>query len=176
MAERVLGIDPGTLRMGYGIVESSGHQARYLTAGAIVPPRSLPLGDRLWALFQELTTLLDTWTPTTLAVEEPFVPRTRADGTGSSVRSAMALGQAEALVLMAAAARGIPVTRYAPAQIKSAVTNDGRGSKEQVQEMVRLILGLSARPQPTDAADALAVALCHLQHQRAARLVGAGRA
>lgn len=176
MAERVLGVDPGTLRMGYGVVESSGHQARYLTAGAIIPRRSLPLGDRLWALFQELTTLLDTWTPTTLAVEEPFVPRTRADGTGSSVRSAMALGQAEALVLMAAAARGIPVTRYAPAQIKSAVTNDGRGSKEQVQEMVRLILGLPQRPHPADAADALAVALCHIQHQRAARLVGAGRA
>ena len=176
MAERVLGVDPGTLRMGYGVVESSGHQARYLTAGAIIPRRSLPLGDRLWALFQELTTLLDTWKPTTLAVEEPFVPRTRADGTGSSVRSAMALGQAEALVLMAAAARGIPVTRYAPSQIKSAVTNDGRGSKEQVQEMVRLILGLPQRPHPSDAADALAVALCHLQHQRAARLVGAGRA
>ena len=175
MAERVLGVDPGTVRMGYGLVESSGHETRHLASGALAPRRSLPLGDRLWELFQELTTLLDTWKPTALAVEEPYVPRTRADGTGSSVRSAMALGQAEALVLIAAAARGIPVSRYAPSQIKSAVTNDGRGSKEQVQEMVRLILGLPQRPQPTDAADALAVALCHLQHQRAARLVGAGR-
>ena len=100
--------------MGYGLVESSGHQTRHLASGALIPPRSLPLGDRLWELFQELTALLDTWKPTTLAVEEPYVPRTRADGTGSSVRSAMALGQAEALVLIAAAARGIPVTRLRP--------------------------------------------------------------
>ena len=174
MTERVLGIDPGTVRMGYGLVESSGHQTQHLASGAFVPRRSLPIGERLWELFQELTALIDTWKPTTMAVEEPFVPRTKADGMDSSRRSAMALGQAEALVLIAAAARGIPVSRYAPAQIKSAVTNDGRGSKEQVQEMVRLILGLSQRPEPTDAADALAVALCHLQHQRAARLVGTG--
>ena len=131
MTERVLGIDPGTLRMGYGLVESSGHQPRYLASGALVPPRSHPLGERLWELFQELTKLLDTWEPTTVAVEEPYVPRTRADGTGSSVRSAMALGQAEALVLIAAAARGIPVTATPPprSRAQSRMTAEARRSR-----------------------------------------------
>ena len=89
--------------------------------------------------------------------------------------SALAIGQAEALVLIAAAARDLPLERYAPSQIKKAVSNDGRGSKLQIQEMVRLILNLAEAPQPIDATDALAVAICHLQSQHVKTLIEAGR-
>ena len=108
-----------------------------------------------------------------MAIEEAFVPEGRSawGEQRSSVRSAMAVGQAGAVAMMTAAARGIPTFKYSPAQVKSAVSEYGRSSKEQVQEMVRITLGLAKAPSPSDAADALAVALCHLQQTRLDALI-----
>lgn len=167
MAERVLGIDPGTLRMGYGLLEVIEEDPRLLLYGVLVAPRSRPLGERLFTLYRGLLELVERWQPTALAIEEPYLPR----GETTSPRSALAIGQAEAVALMAGASSGVPARMYTPAQVKEGVVGYGRGSKEQVQEMVRLLLGLAIPPQPSDAADALAVALCHLQQRRLARLV-----
>jgi crossover junction endodeoxyribonuclease RuvC len=110
-----------------------------------------------------------------MAIEQPYVPRI---GLGeaedrTSVRSAIAVGQAQAVALMAAAARGIPAFAYPPSRVKHSLVEQGWSPKEQVQEMVRVVLGLEERPEPADAADALAVALCHLQEQRVAALLAA---
>ena len=176
MTERVLGVDPGTLRMGYGLLKAQGTNASYLTYGAISCSRSLPLGQRLWKLYQGLLEILDQWIPHVMAIEEPFVPAISGrDGEyRTSVRSALAVSQAEAVAMMAAAARGIPIFQYTPAQVKSTVTGYGRGSKEQVQEMVRWALGMETKPYPIDASDALAVALCYLHQSHVARLLDTG--
>ena len=175
MPERILGIDPGTHKMGYGIVDARGPDYYHLASGALSASRSEWLGGRLWKLLQDLLNLIDEYKPTALAVEQPFVPRGQTDSPRSNMASALAIGQAEALVLIAAAARDLPLERYAPSQIKKAVSNDGRGSKLQIQEMVRLILNLAEAPQPVDATDALAVAICHLQSQHVKTLIEAGR-
>ena len=154
---RVLGVDPGTLKMGYGVLEATGEALQVVSYGVLKASSAASLEERLARLFQGLVEGFETWCPTTVAVEEPFV--------GGNPRSALAVGRAQAVVLLAAAQRGIPVSRYSPAQVKQSVTDYGRGSKEQVQEMVRLLLGLTG-PLAPDAADALAVALCHLRSLR----------
>ncbi|MBI4199774.1 MAG: crossover junction endodeoxyribonuclease RuvC [Chloroflexi bacterium] len=159
---RVMGVDPGTLQMGYGVVEEAGGAVMALGWGVLTARRGLALGERLHLLHRQLLALLERWSPTEIAVEEPFVAR--------NVPAAMAVGQAQGVALMAAAARGIPVARYSPARVKNAVTGYGGSGKMQVQEAVRLYLGLDLPPDPEDAADGLAVALCHLQARVAASL------
>lgn len=170
MAERVLGVDPGTQAMGFGVVEA-GEPPTPLAWGVLVPPRRLPLERRLAWLLERLEAVAERWGPSALAVEEPFTPR----GGRGSVRSALAVGQAQAVALLVAGRRGLPVYRYTAPQVKRAVAHYGRGTKEQVAEMVRLILGLPGEPLPADAGDALALALCHLQEVAwSRRLEGAG--
>jgi crossover junction endodeoxyribonuclease RuvC len=124
--------------------------------------------ERLADLYDRLRALLQEWRPDELAIEEPF--------TRVNARSAFILGRAQAAAILAAAHAGVPVFEYPPAAVKRAVTSYGRSDKAQVQEMVRLLFGLPAAPQPPDAADALAVALCHLNHRRAQQLAArAGR-
>jgi len=118
------------------------------------PGRS-PIGERLSYLYNELLEIIQRHQPDAVAVEQPFIAK--------NVRSALAIGRAQAIALLAAAGRGIPTYEYTPTQIKQRVANYGASSKEQIQEMVRLHLGLSEVPQPNDAADALAVAICHLR-------------
>ncbi len=168
MAQRILGIDPGTIQFGYGLLEADRGEGSYLTAGVIKAPRSMEIGGRLHRIHTELLALLETWRPDVVAVEEPFIPPEVASRGGhrTSVRSAMAVGQAQAVALLAAARYGLDVHRYPPSQVKSAVSGYGQGSKEQVAAMVGLLLGLSKPPEPVDATDALAVAICHLQHER----------
>ena len=160
----ILGIDPGTHRMGYGMVESN-------TAGDLSSPAwgvlsaksSHELGERLHHLYVELSEVMAKFRPDEVAVEEPFV--------SVNARTAMAVGQAQGLALMAAAAQGISVSRYPPRQVKQAVSGYGGASKEQVQQAVAMSLDLDAKAVPEDAADALAVALCHVQNRRAAGLI-----
>ena len=151
--QRVLGVDPGTVAMGYGVIDSQGESHRALGYGVLRASRTAALEDRLLKLYQQLLETLDQWHPDALAVEEPFV--------GGNPQASLSVGRAQAVVLLAARQRDIPVTRYAPAEVKSTVTDYGRGSKEQVNLVVRRLLGI-AEPVPSDAADALAVALCHL--------------
>lgn len=168
MGQRILGIDPGTLQFGYGLLEAERGEGSYLTAGVLKAPRSLEIGERLHRIHTELLALIESWRPDVVAVEEPFVPPEVAGQGGhrTSMRSAIAVGQAQAVALLAAARFGLPVHRYPPAQVKNAVSGYGQGSKQQVAVMVGLLLGLPKPPEPVDATDALAVALCHLQQDR----------
>ena len=152
---RILGIDPGTITMGYGVVESRDDEIALIDCGALVSPERSPIGERLSYMYHELLEIIQHHQPDTVAVEQPFV--------ANNVRTALAIGRAQAVALLAAANKGIPTYEYTPAQIKQMVTNYGASSKEQVQEMVKLQLGLAEVPQPNDAADALAVAICHLR-------------
>jgi len=149
-----LGIDPGTARMGYAVVQQEGSALKLRCCGALQTASELALQDRLRLLYDGVLGLIDQYHPGELAIEDLFFNR--------NVRSALSVGQARGVVLLAAAHRGLTVTSYTPLQVKQAVTGFGRARKEQIQEMVRILLGLSAIPQPDDAADAAALALCHL--------------
>ncbi len=152
---RILGIDPGTINMGYGIIEANEDKITLIGCGALVSRARSPIGERLSYLYQALKGIIARYHPDAVAVEQPFMAR--------NVRAALAIGKAQAVAILAAANQGIPTYEYTPAQVKQRVADYGASSKEQIQEMVRLQLGMAEVPQPNDAADALAVALCHLQ-------------
>lgn len=151
---RVFGIDPGSERTGYGCVETDGRVARLVVCGAItaLPDDSFP--RRLARIHRELAKLLSSCMPDCVAIEELF--------HAANVRSALKLGHARGVAVLAAVEAGCPVVEYTPAEIKRAVVGYGRAEKQQVQQMVKLLLGLARPPSPHDAADALAVAICHL--------------
>jgi len=155
----VLGVDPGLRVTGWGVVVAANGDLRALASGAVGLRGKRRPEERLHHIFRELRAVIARWQPAEVAVEDPFVAR--------NARSAFAIGEARAVALLAAAETGLPVHPYAPAAIKLAVSGYGRGDKAQVQEMVRLQLGLDAAPEPVDASDALAVALCHQLRRRA---------
>ena len=141
--------------MGYGVIESRGDEITLIDFGAFNSPAHSPIGERLRYLYEALLGIITRCQPDAVAVEQPFMAK--------NARSALAIGRAQAVAILAAANKGIPAYEYTPAQVKQRVANYGASSKEQIQEMVRLQLGLAEVPQPNDAADALAVALCHRQ-------------
>ncbi len=159
----VLGIDPGLRVTGYGLVVENGTAVKAIDFGCFTIDPRLPLSERLATLFGCLQDVIARHAPSEVAIEQPFV--------AANAHSALAIGEARALAVLAAGLAGLPVRQYSPAEVKRAVTGYGRGPKEQVQEMVRLQLGLRDLPQPFDAADALAVALCHLAAMRSQALV-----
>jgi crossover junction endodeoxyribonuclease RuvC len=154
-AMKILGIDPGTVTMGYGVIESREDEIALVDYGDLNCPARSPIGERLHYFYRELSEIISRHQPDVVAIEQPFVAK--------NVRSALAVGRAQAMAILAAASRGIPTYEYTPAQIKQRVADYGASTKHQIQEMVRLQLGLSQLPQPDDAADALAVAICHLR-------------
>lgn len=154
---RVFGIDPGSRRTGYGCVDSDGSRHRLVTCGTISVPAAADLSLKLRAIHDGLVRLIASCAPECVAIESVFHAR--------NVRSALILGHARGVAMLAATSTGVPIAEYAPAAIKQAVVGYGRAEKAQVQEMIRLLLGLDAAPTPHDAADALAVAICHL-HSR----------
>jgi len=154
---KIFGIDPGSLRTGYGCIASDGSRHRLIACGTIAAPPSALLPDRLLAIHARLRALIAEHRPDCVAVEDIFHAR--------NVRSALLLGHARGVALLAACESGVPVVAYSPAEIKRAVAGHGRAEKRQVQSMVRLLLRLDAPPSPHDVADALAVAICHL-HSR----------
>ena len=160
---RILGIDPGTRVMGYGVVESERDEIAFVDCGALVTNERSPIGERLHYLYRQILEIIARHQPDAVAVEQPFVAR--------NVRTALAIGRAQAIALLAAAGSGLPAYEYTPAKVKQSVANYGASSKEQVQEMVRLQLGLAEAPHPDDAADALAVALCHLRETHLSNLL-----
>ena len=163
---KILGIDPGTRVMGYGVVESQEDDVALVAFGAISGSPQSPIGERLSHIYSELQQIIRQHRPDAVAVEQPFIAK--------NVRSALAIGRAQAIALLAAAANGIPSFEYTPAQVKQRVANYGASGKEQIQEMVRLQLGLAEVPQPDDAADALAVAICHVQEMHISSLLAGG--
>jgi crossover junction endodeoxyribonuclease RuvC len=151
----VLGVDPGVSRCGYGAVASRRKAALAAQAfGVIRTPRSAPLPERLALLAAELDRLVDELRPSALAVERVLFQ--------ANTRTAMSVGQASGLALAVAGRARVPVFHYSPNEVKLAVTGDGRADKTQVQLMVARLLGLSRAPRPADAADALALCVCHL--------------
>jgi len=156
---RVFGIDPGSERTGYGCVESDGSRHRIVACGAIANAASVSFPDRLLAIHAGLTSLLAECRPDSVAIENLFF--------AVNVRSALKLGHARGVAMLAAVEAGLPIVEYTPAEIKRAVVGYGRAEKTQVQHMVKLLLRLPAVPSPHDAADALAVAICHLHAHRA---------
>ena len=164
---KILGIDPGTQVMGWGVVESDGSDVSLVGYGAIKVPDKLQPAEKLNHLYTELLKIIRKYAPANVAVEQPFVAK--------NIHSAFMVGRAQAIALLAAAGKNIPAFEYTPAQVKQHVANYGASSKEQVQEMVKLQLGMKQVPEPNDAADALAVALCHVQEMHVnALLAGHG--
>ena len=151
---RIFGIDPGSERTGYGCVETDGRTPRLIICGAITAPADDPFPERLARIHRELISLLAGCTPDCVAIESLF--------HAVNVRSALKLGHARGVAVLAAVEAGCPVVEYSPAEVKRAVVGYGRAEKHQVQQMVQLLLGLAAPPSPHDAADALAIAICHL--------------
>jgi crossover junction endodeoxyribonuclease RuvC len=152
---RVLGIDCGTEYTGYGVVEQEPtSKLRCLEVGAIRLSKSESLPTRLATIFRRLTEIIEKHRPDQAAIEDVFY--------AVNAKSALKLGQVRGVAMLAAAAAGLPVAEYAPLSIKSAVVGYGRAEKNQVQQMVTRLLDLESVPQPPDAADALAIAICHL--------------
>lgn len=156
---RILGLDPGTATIGYGIVEDIEGQVSVVTYGAITTrPQDGDTAQRLQLIYQEVNALLAAYKPDQAAVEQLFF--------GRNITTAIKVGQARGVLLLALANAGIPVAEYSPPKIKEAVSGYGNASKEQVQFMVQNMLGLEELPRPDDAADGLAVALTHYQQYR----------
>lgn len=162
----ILGIDPGYAIVGYGAVEYNRGRFRPLGYGAITTPAGVPLQKRLLEIHQDMLTLLDQFKPEAASVEELFF--------NTNVTTGIAVGHARGVILLALAQRDIPFFEYTPAQVKQAVTGYGRAEKRQVMEMTRSLLGLKKIPRPDDAADALAVAVCH-GHSASSRMLIDGR-
>ena len=148
----VLGIDPGTARLGYGVVERQGSQLTMLDYGCLETVNDRPLEQRLLLIHEGIDELIRTHRPEAMGVERLFFNK--------NVQTAMAVGQARGVVLLTAAQHGLPVLEYGPHEVKLAVTGYGKAPKDQVQRMVQLVLSMSQIPKPDDAADALAVAVC----------------
>ncbi len=149
----MLGIDPGTATLGYGVIAVESGRLTFRACGALNTPSTATAAERLLQLYDGLQALMETHRPSEIAVEQLFFAKNHT--------TAMAVGQARGVVLLAAAKEGLLVGEYTPMQVKQAVAGQGRIDKRRVQQMVRMILGLTFDPQPDDAADALAIAICH---------------
>jgi crossover junction endodeoxyribonuclease RuvC len=151
-AVTILGIDPGLVVTGYGVIVAEGSSHRSIDFGVIRPPQAAPLPERLLRIHEGILDVIERHRPREVAIEDFIVGHTR---------SAVAIGEARAAAALAAAREALPVSFYKPAEVKQFVTSYGRGSKDQVALMVQALLGLGEAPAPADAADALAVAVCH---------------
>ncbi len=159
----VLGIDPGTAITGYGLVHEQDDGLSLVECGVVTTPSSQPLPERLQTIYRGLSDVIRRFEPEEAAVEELFFSR--------NVRTALSVGQARGVALLALVDAGLPIYEYKPLEIKQAVAGYGGADKQQVQEMVRMLLNLERVPQPDDAADAAAVAVCHIHSARMAALI-----
>ena len=155
---RVLGIDPGTLTTGYGIVVEEDHKLFHVASGGISPSAKQPFPLRLKKIYEELVKIIDKYRPQVVVVEDLFVSK--------NIKSALKLGHGRGVAILAAVNAGLPVFEYAPLEVKQAVAGNGKADKKQVQMMVKALLDLPKAPHPADAADALAAAICHIHCSR----------
>ena len=163
----ILGIDPGTAMLGYGLVERTGTRLRAIDYGVITTPSSMELPDRLESIYLSLTDLIELHAPALVGVERLFFTK--------NVQTAFAVGQARGVVLLAAALHNLEIREATPNEVKVATAGHGSASKAQVGRMVQAILGLAELPEPDDAADALAVAVTHAHHRQSVILKVAAR-
>jgi crossover junction endodeoxyribonuclease RuvC len=149
----ILGIDPGTATTGYGLIEEKTGNLSLVDYGVILTKPDKTLEQRLEILYDQLSDIIDEYNPDEIAVEELFF--------SNNVKTAMSVGQARGVILLAAQKAGIPMSEYTPNQVKNGICGHGAADKKQVQKMVQMLLKLTETPQPDDAADALAIAICH---------------
>jgi len=149
----ILGVDPGTATTGYGIIEEKAGKIKLVDYGVIITEPKQPLEARLEIIYDQLGDIIDEYDPEEIAVEELFF--------STNVKTAMAVGQARGVILLAAKKSGALISEYTPNQVKNGICGYGGADKKQVQKMVQMILKLDEMPQPDDAADALAIAICH---------------
>ncbi len=149
----ILGIDPGYAIVGFGLVEAAGNRYRMATCGAINTPAGVRLSARLWRIASDLEELIRRFSPDVMAIEELFF--------NNNVTTGIGVAQARGVILMTAEKMGLPIYEYNPSQVKQAVVGYGKAEKRQVMDMTKRLLGLGAVPRPDDAADAVAIALCH---------------
>lgn len=149
----ILGVDPGTIVAGYGLVEVRGNRPSAVAYGVLKMKRGLPVRNRLKGIYEGLSVVMREHRPDVVALEGAFY--------GKSAKCAIRLGEARGIVLLCAAQFGVPVVEYSPAEVKKSIVGAGRAAKIQVQKMVKLLLLLDELPEPPDAADALALAICH---------------
>jgi crossover junction endodeoxyribonuclease RuvC len=149
----ILGIDPGTAITGFGVIKSKKESFEYINCGCITTCAGLPLAGRLSCIYDDVKSLIKKYRPDVVAMEELFFFK--------NVKTAMTVSHARGVLVLAAQKSGLPIFEYTPLQIKQALTGYGRADKKQIQEMVKGILNLNKIPKPDDAADALAVAICH---------------
>lgn len=149
----ILGVDPGTAITGYGIIKVAGNKFQPLEYGCVYTEAHYPDEIRLKKIYENISALIEKYKPDELAVEELFFNK--------NIRTALSVGQARGVILLAGALQGIPVNEYTPLQVKQSVVGYGRAQKQQVQHMIKILLNLPEIPKPNDAADALAIAVCH---------------
>lgn len=154
---RVIGVDPGSRACGYGVVESSGNELRYLHSGTIIPPLNHSLPERLDHIYRGIVKIIDTFSPSIMSIEEVFFAK--------NAKSAIKLGQARGVAILAAANKEISVSEYAPTKIKLALTGNGRANKSEIQKMLKFLLGIDHFDN-TDESDAVATAICHINLSR----------
>lgn len=162
----LIGIDPGTATTGYGVVDKQGDRVRYVTAGVILTPAGMEPPARLLMIYNQFNALLDKYEPSEVATERLFFT--------NNVTTGIPVGRALGVILLATQQRGLPWTEYTPTQVKNAVVGTGRADKKQVQYMITRLLSLTETPKPDDAADALAIAVCHANSLRLGTLVKHG--
>ena len=155
---RIIGIDPGTAITGWGVVEGAGDDLVAVAYGTITTTAGTPLPQRLQVIYRELTAIVDQWQPEASAIEELFFSK--------NAKTALAVGHGRGAAMLALANANLPITEYKPLEVKQALTGHGGADKLQMQHMVKLLLKLDDIPRPDDAADALAVAICHLHSMR----------
>jgi len=159
----VLGIDPGTAITGYGLVEARGNKLKAVDYACVRTPANMPLEHRLQAIYSAMVDIIRQYNPTHLAIEELFFNK--------NVRTALAVGHARGVIILAAANAGLDVFEYTPLQVKQAVVGYGRADKAQIQFMVKTLLCLPESPKPDDVADGLAIAICHTHFFRSQKLL-----
>ena len=158
MSSRILGIDPGTATVGWGVVEGEGQELALVEYGTIRTPAKRPLVERVTQIYDEISELLDRFQPAGVAIEQLFFAK--------NVSTALPVAHARGVMLLAVAQHELPLREFTPMQVKQAITGYGGADKQQMQQMVRLLLGLDDIPRPDDAADAVAVAICYHQTMR----------
>ena len=150
---RILGIDPGIATIGFGVVDSEGLKVKLVNCGVITTPAHTPLSDRLCQIYEDLNSLIDTFHPDCVSMEELFF--------NTNITTGISVAHGRGVLLLACKQRFLPIYEYTPLQVKQAVCGYGRAEKKQVMDMVKRICNLPAPPKPDDAADAVALALCH---------------
>lgn len=159
---KILGVDPGTATTGFGVLEVTGQKRVALDYGVISTPSTTPMPERLATIYDDLTELVRHHKPDWIVIEQLFFT--------NNITTGISVGQARGIVMLVGQQNGLSLAEYTPLQVKQSVTGYGKATKKQVQSMVQTILGLKSLPKPDDAADALAIAICHSANARALRI------